>query len=150
MSDEEKRAGENILKFIIPKSNGDDCRVNRREQTTGSGSNFSDMTDLELNIEVAVAIGYIRDMCELAKFGKPWVGVEWDEDRGTATKTFDFCNSWADAGPIISEHGIGLMPFKSELPKAWDISTGLLGSNVYWHENILRAAMIVFLVKQEG
>lgn len=61
----------------------------------------------------------------------------------------DYCNSWADAGPIIEKFGIGLMPFKKSPAKAWPLSVGLLSNASVEHENPLRAAMIVYLMMHD-
>ena len=92
--------------------------------------NYSEMLDFEINKAVAFHIGLSTVIA-------------------AENLEFNPCNSWADAGPIIDQYGIGLMPLKRDLPKAWDISAGLLSNTDYKHENILRAAMIVFLMMQE-
>lgn len=61
----------------------------------------------------------------------------------------DYCNSWADAGPIIEKFGIGLMPFKKSPAKAWPLSVGLLSNASVEHEKPLRAAMIVYLMMHD-
>lgn len=60
---------------------------------------------------------------------------------------FDPCNSWADAGPIISGNKINL----NSIQQGWVASdNGGHDANYYAHENPIRAAMIVFLMIQEA
>lgn len=59
----------------------------------------------------------------------------------------DFCNNPADAWPIITANNIGLIPYKHN-PCAFDSRKGLIHGCVN-HENILRAAMIVYLQMME-
>lgn len=114
--------------------------------------NYNEMTDFEINKAVAVVLGYPEENCEYGWFGKPDVGVEWDERTGYPTKSFDFCNSWADAGRIIEENKITL---------AFDGGEWWADSAAYWvdgnewqitgesHHNPLRAAMQAFLKWKE-
>lgn len=90
---------------------------------------YSKMSDQQINEAVAIAI--------------------WDTPLTAERGEFDPCNSWADAGPIIQEHGIGIMPFSRVLPEAWNLSAGLLGRTTVKDKNVLRAAMIVFLQMSE-
>ncbi|KKC63179.1 hypothetical protein WG82_13355 [Citrobacter amalonaticus] len=71
---------------------------------------YSKLSDFEINRAVAIAIGFHPDECDIAKRGTPSVGVEWNEDTGYATKTFDYCNNPADAWPIITENRIAIIP----------------------------------------
>lgn len=100
--------------------------------------NFEQMSDFEINQQVGNVSG-------LATASEP---VFKQVIRNSNGKEFDPCNSWADAGPIIQEHGIGLMPFKNLDAAAWDVSSGILSAKKINHENPLRAAMIVFLMMQ--
>lgn len=112
--------------------------------------NYSKMTDFEINKAVAIACGYPEENCEFGWEGKHDVGVEWNEETGYPTKSFNYCNSWADAGPVIERNKITLYPDETET--FW-ISSGLpeKGFTVTEnHKNPLRAAMIVFLMMQEG
>lgn len=60
---------------------------------------------------------------------------------------YDPCNNPADAWPIITANNIGLIPYKHN-PCAFDSRKGLINGCVN-HENVLRAAMIVYLQMME-
>lgn len=109
-------------------------------------NNYSEMSDFEINKAVAIVCGYAEESCDFGLEGKPDVGVEWNEDTGYPSKSFDYCNSWADAGPIIQNNGIGL---KRQSNGLW-VSAQSGGLWPIYHENPLRCAMIVFLMMQEG
>lgn len=111
--------------------------------------NYSEMSDFEINCEVlAVTEPDVAHM-QLSADQKSFYHCGYDGNAFHEITIPDYCNSWADAGPVIEQYGIGIMPLKRDLPKAWDISAGLLSNTDCKHENILRAAMIVFLMKQE-
>lgn len=63
----------------------------------------------------------------------------------------DYCNNWSDAGPIIVEHRIGIIPapengkWRAAHRKTGDDNTPY---HFTQHKNPLRAAMIVFLEMQ--
>ncbi|WP_326902204.1 DUF2591 family protein [Kosakonia cowanii] len=109
---------------------------------------YTKMSDFEINRAVAIVQGFHPDECDIAKRGSASVGVEWNEETGLATKTFDYCNNPADAWPIIAENGIGIIPYKKGLAECWDASKGMLSGSTK-DINPLRAAMIVFLIMQE-
>lgn len=71
----------------------------------------------------------------------------WDSEE---EKRFNPCNNPADAWPIIVEGGIGVMPFKSDHARAWDLSRGLVGDRICHHANPLRAAMTVYLMMKDA
>lgn len=83
--------------------------------------NYSEMLDFEINFWVAEVTG----------------------------KTADYCNSWADAGPVIQQASIAVCCFKSSLADALPTSEGLISNKFVSHENPLRAAMTVFLMMRE-
>ncbi|EKD7758624.1 DUF2591 domain-containing protein [Shigella sonnei] len=107
---------------------------------------YSKMSDFEINRAVAIAKGFPPDDCDIAKRGSPLVGVEWNDDTGYAIKAFDYCNNPADAWPIIVENGIGI---KKQSNGMW-CATRQGGLYPQYHENPLRAAMVVFLHMQES
>lgn len=114
--------------------------------------NYSEMTDFEINSEVAAKVGGF-----LAKdiFEKEQTIFKWHPSNKYLK--FDPCNSWADAGPIIVSNKISL--HAPSLLGSW--SAEFVGSDddvndgyevdYFQHRNInpLRAAMIVFLMMQE-
>lgn len=61
----------------------------------------------------------------------------------------DYCNSWAAAGPIIQAGGISIHCYKKSLPVAYPSGEGLVSDKLVKHENVLRAAMITYLMMQE-
>ncbi|MBJ9110049.1 DUF2591 family protein [Citrobacter sp. FDAARGOS_156] len=61
-------------------------------------------------------------------------------------KAFDPCNNPADAWPIIVDNSIGI---KKQSNGLW-VSSRHGGMYPQYHENPLRAAMIVFLMMQES
>ena len=94
--------------------------------------NYSGMSDDKINL-------YVFEIF----FGK--LGEDKDMVRVWQKGKFQPCNSWADAGPIIEKYGIGL---KRQSNGVW-VSTQPGGLWPKYHENPLRAAMIVFLMMQE-
>lgn len=103
--------------------------------------NYSEMSDFEINKAVAIAEGhscYYGD----GSFTNGLMGRKVTVKGNGVVGCMDFCNSWADAGPIIEKYGICLIPLK----KGW--LTGINGVDVK-NDNPLRAAMIVFLMMQE-
>lgn len=110
--------------------------------------NYIEMSDFEINKAVAIACGYAEENCEFGWQGKPDVGVEWSDETGYPTKSFNYCNSWADAGPIIGGARIAIMPSEMKSELQW-ISTSGRGQYQY-HPNPLRAAMIVFLKMRDA
>lgn len=114
---------------------------------------YSQLSDFEINVEVFEALhGGSPDYKDgdngevlLVSFEADVVGgdiVEVEVVRGS----FNPCNNPADAWPIITDNGINIL---------WDWNeNGLHGAsaNPIWeceHENVLRAAMIVFLMMQD-
>lgn len=104
--------------------------------------NYQEMSDFEINKAVAIAIGYSPEMCEQGWEGSSKVGVEWENESGYPSRWFDYCNSWADAGPIIQKNIIPLNPFRD----GWVAGER---RNVR-DKNPLRTAMIVFLMMKGG
>lgn len=105
--------------------------------------NYSEMSDAQINDAVAIARG------SLIRKGK---ALSLYQVEGADLCT-DFCNSWADAGPIIEKHMICLAADVFAEPQdggkwvaqpayGWD-------SERVRSNNPLRAAMIVFLMMQE-
>lgn len=122
---------------------------------------YAEMTDFEINKAVAIARGYAEENCDFGWTGKPDVGVEWSEETGYPTKSFNYCNSWADAGPIIQSSLIDLEAIyeftddseqEIEPTGVW-AARGVTKFFVHPRSesaNPLRAAMIVFLMMNEA
>ena len=112
--------------------------------------NYQEMSD----IDISRAVGDIfkKDWANLGNYYNPL--YFW---RKGELEVFDPCNSWADAGPIIQENGIGIN--RDEDDKAWcagdfypDVRLGTWDTYKcsHYHKNPLRAAMIVFLIMKGG
>lgn len=95
---------------------------------------YSDMSDFEIDAAVA-AIKYPGR--KITNFAGE--AVVWFENLHT--KVVRYCNSWADAGPIIQEAKINLVWGYDE---KWGART--VHTTVIQHENPLRAVCIVFLM----
>ena len=71
--------------------------------------NYSEMSDHEIDIEVAKKLGinwYLRPSDNRNNVGI-WVYGENDDGK-TAIELPNYCNSWADIGPIIEKYGIDI------------------------------------------
>ena len=113
--------------------------------------NYAEISDFEINKAVASGLGY--------KIGNDFQSLLDELAPGCVNvitegsqSTFDPCNSWADAGPIIQGNYLSIecddmfdLPMPSSCWKAYNPK-----GNHYTDENPLRAAMIVFLMMQEG
>jgi len=101
-------------------------------------TDYSKMSDEQINTAVAMALG--------EKAGEPVNGMQLIAVDGEyLSSSFDPCNSWADAGPILFKNGIGIGIYGYG---EWGASNT---SHTYVHgTNPLRAAMIVFLMMNEG
>ncbi|MGC0863517.1 phage protein NinX family protein [Pantoea agglomerans] len=102
--------------------------------------NYSEMTDFEINSEVASKVGGF-----LAKdiFEKEQTIFKWHP--GNKYSKFDPCKSWADAGPIIEKENISLTCHQSRDEWAAIFNRHCMAAN----NNPLRAAMECFLMKKE-
>lgn len=92
---------------------------------------YSQLSDFEINNLVLNKVSN----------GKP---EEWLEPYAS----FEPCNKAEDAWPIIERNRIGVMPSEMKTQELW-LSTSGKGSYAY-HENPLRAAMIVYLMMQDA
>lgn len=115
--------------------------------------NYSEMTGFEINKAVAEVIYPGKEFTAAYSFGFP-LGpqVQWIQGYGEFLRK-DYCNSWADAGPIIAENKISL-DFDADgyepTRYAWCKASSPCGHVYYGGESQpLRAAMIVFLMMQE-
>lgn len=62
----------------------------------------------------------------------------------------DYCNSWADAGPIIAENCITLAaPMRYEVEQYWMAYPSMNSDLCAQDVNPLRAAMIVYLMMHD-
>lgn len=113
--------------------------------------NYSEMTDFEINIEVAKATGH-KPLDE----SNGWKGMQERPFTAVICRGphrlggFDPCNSWADAGPIILANKITISaPMEYDQPADWLAYPTSDSDICVSHHNPLRAAMTAFLVMQE-
>lgn len=107
--------------------------------------NYTKMTDFEINFEVAKAQGYDTQVAQ-------HFGLNGLSTVRTTEKHVDFCNSWADAGPIIEDSKLCLVYEDSK--QFWsacffDFDNKYKNKVGTTDKNPLRAAMVVFLMMQE-
>lgn len=131
--------------------------------------NYSEMTDFEINCAVALCLGMGHafffpksesDFCEgldVGQRGPIWQSSKHEVNgyRVSNGNCFNPCNSWTDAGPIIEENRIAIIPESDgtwfalgdpQIKNNWRVeSTGAFHNET----TPLRAAMIVFLMMQE-
>jgi len=116
-------------------------------------TDYSKVSDFEINVAVFEALhNGSPDYKEgdngamtLISFEADVIGgeiIEIEAERGA----FNPCNNPADAWPIIAENGIGIRKQSNCL---WCVSRQG-GLYPQYHENPLRAAMIVFLMMQDA
>lgn len=91
---------------------------------------YSKMSDFEINCDIARLMGYTAK------------GFIHDLHSGV----WNPCNNPADAWPIIVDNSIGI---KKQSNGLW-VSSRHGGMYPQYHENPLRAAMIVFLMMQDS
>lgn len=105
--------------------------------------NYAEMSDLEINKAVAEILYPGKEFTAAYSFGFP-LGpqVQWIQGYGEFLRK-DYCNSWADAGPVILENRISIV----EQAEDWCAE----GRGIYPVPDInpLRAAMIVFLMMHD-
>lgn len=107
--------------------------------------NYAEMSDFEIN----------RKVLAIASGAKP-LGYAHNADKRSAGVVksnqyhwYDYCNSWADAGPIIEREKINI-EYRNDCNGFWLAGLGSgKGSHAFLQKKPLRAAMIVFLMMQE-
>lgn len=112
--------------------------------------NYEEMSDLQINLLVANAIGV--DAAENS--GVVFGAVKHEGDNVVSVMgVVDYCNNPSDAWPIIFSSRIMLNPYcadelwKAEVPCGFD---GFFKTYATcYHHNPLRAAMVVFLMMQD-
>lgn len=103
---------------------------------------YSKMSDFEINKRVFTALRGTKPLGYPHNADGRSVG---NESNGQYT-WYDYCNNPADAWPIIVDNSIGI---KKQSNGLW-VSSRHGGMYPQYHENPLRAAMIVFLMMQES
>ncbi|MDM3153297.1 MULTISPECIES: phage protein NinX family protein [Citrobacter] len=87
---------------------------------------YSKLSDHEINVKVGSVIGFAAKLMAV-------------------NKQTDYCNNPADAWQVIVENGIGI---KKQSNGMW-CATRQGGLYPQYHENPLRAAMVVYLQMQD-
>ncbi len=115
---------------------------------------YTELSDFEINKKVAISIGfscYYGDGSYTNGGGLRAAIVRGKNHNGNfMLGGFDPCNNPSDAMPIIIENGIALVPFIISKPVAYDSSKGLMLGATAENENVLRAAMEVFLLMKDA
>jgi len=109
--------------------------------------NYSEMTDFEINKAVGEIVLEGKWACKPGYSGNnstSWYYGSVDTFINPYPLLPDYCNSWADAGPIIDKHKIDLVWY--EIDACWGAHKGMPCA---YEKSPLRAAMIIFLKTQE-
>lgn len=106
--------------------------------------NYSEMSDFEINKAVAIAEGHSCYYGE-GSFTNGLMGRKVTVKGNGVMGCMDFCNSWADAGPIIEKENISLTCHQSRDEWAAIFNRNAMAA----HSNPLRAAMECCLIKKE-
>ncbi|EOI5799784.1 phage protein NinX family protein [Cronobacter dublinensis] len=110
---------------------------------------YSKLSDFEINLKVAhIILG--SGNYDWNSENKEIYSAGIDGAEFLPNGYFDPCNNPADAWPIITEHHIAVVPYRHTLPQAWPTAFGVVSKFTTEDKNPLRAAMIVFLMMQEG
>jgi len=126
--------------------------------------NYSEMSDFDINKAVGEIILEGKWACKPGSAGNAsdfWYYGSVDTFVTPYHALPDYCNSWADAGPIITQERISLIADGEWLAAGpgtgidgyFDSKGGVgtYGGDLFWHDkNPVRAAMIVFLMMKEG
>lgn len=107
--------------------------------------NYAEMSDHDINAAVASSLGVDFDSHESGIYAS----VKWCGDNVVSVAGIvDYCNNWADAGPVIEENNIWIQPdmIGDGLWHCYDREDEFHSK----HANPLRAAMIVFLMMKDA
>lgn len=115
--------------------------------------NYSEMSDFEINRAVALCLG-----CKVRPSAFETDYYFTDDDKAYnpcaphgPVENFNPCNSWADAGPIILANKITISaPMEYDQNADWLAYPASDSDICVSHPKPLLAAMIVFLMMQEG
>lgn len=116
---------------------------------------YSKLSDVEINVKIAKALGFSVVYLDFDP-AKPMISFISDSRGNTSLfEVSDYCNSPADAWPIIMENGIEIVWSDDTCDCAgtcFKYSHGLIDSCLDFHDKsqALRAAMIVFLMSKES
>ena len=115
--------------------------------------NYEEMTDFDVNKLVAsycIEYGEHADIFKNVPSKEECVCyLSTPIGESVCVGIFDYCNDPSDSWPIILEHGISIYKYKNG--RNWDAHFNARSgvNNCHTDKNPLRAAMIVFLKKQE-
>lgn len=107
--------------------------------------NYTKMSDFEINHKVLAITSEVKPLGYAHNADKRSAGVV----KSNRYHWYDFCNSWADAGPIIQKYGISLHYIGGGHERGGWGADDPSGEKYTYNDNPLRAAMIVFLMMQE-
>ncbi len=102
-------------------------------------SKYDDMSDFEINMEVALVLGIFKD-CIYPVY------IYTDNCRDPV----DYCNNPSDAWPIIEANGINIRYLSCPAGSGWVPYAEQDGFHSGYQPTGLRAAMIVFLMMKEA
>jgi len=121
-------------------------------------TDYSQLSDFEINkrvaeivysIEVVADDFYVKDI-PFAYHRDEQVFIFIDEPLSGAWRSYNPCNNPADAWPIIVENMISVdQHANGSYARVWGYSESGIVETESLRSNILRAAMIVFLMMQE-
>ena len=113
-------------------------------------------SDLEINEIVAIKC---NEYDEVPNYGEPvTIGDKhcyYDDLRNIFECHADYCNNWADMGPLIDKHDIAVWSFKNHEDELFYSAKAFkAGTRMYFHHvtevSRLRAAAIVYILMQGG
>ena len=103
--------------------------------------NYSEMTDFEINRKILEKTSGVKPLGYAHNADNRSAGIV----KSNHYHWYDFCNSWADAGPIIEKENISLTCHQSRDEWAAIFNRHVMSA----HSNPLRAAMECYLMKKE-
>lgn len=113
--------------------------------------NYDEMSDFDINIRVG---NILHERCEKGSDNQACIpDILGNHGLCVGWRVFDPCNSWVDAGIVIHSNDISLISRRAN--GEWKAELFLCRKDSFdtyatcFHKNPLRAAMIVFLMKQE-
>lgn len=109
--------------------------------------NYADMTDTEINFAVARIVS-TDGVVERNDLGNVVLIHDYHNGICLGWKSVDYCNNWADSGPVIFENKVTIFsPNDTHDDSLWMAE---LGEFHFFNVNPLRAAMIVFLMMKDN
>jgi len=123
--------------------------------------NYAEMSDFDVNCAVAVASGLDVQYQSMRNDGRVLVVVKLERGVEHYYRIPNYCNNWADAGPVIYNNEISVIKCTNYADdwcaeKITDISDDdfnmfhCQSSFSFNDKNPLRAAMIVFLMMKDA